>query len=315
MTAQASSKSSAERVVLWLLLVASVALAVLSTRRPLSHGRTARGGAEPLALVPAGPRLLLSADVAELTRLAGEEMLRAGAGKLLGLRERCGFEPLLHLERAVFAMPGSGDQGQGSDFALIARTTLDAEQALRCAELVIEQRGGAPARSNLGSFVSVRDLGKPVGELAMRADGMFVLSGGRYFRDVMDAAQGRAVADEGQVLRQQLHRKLRERLGPAQLKLTLLADAALPLPGIDALGLSLRVNEQLELQGLVYCSSGEACARARLVVESTRAELGSDPALSGLASLSIAEQPGRLELAARLPRQQLGALLRQLFAP
>src|SRR5687767_10051695 len=113
MTPQASSKSPRERIVVWLLLVVSVALAVLATRRPLSHGRAARGGAEPLALVPPGPRLLLSADVAELTRLAGEDMLRAGAGKLLGLRERCGFEPLLLLERAVFAMPGSGDQGRG----------------------------------------------------------------------------------------------------------------------------------------------------------------------------------------------------------
>jgi hypothetical protein len=314
MTPPVSSKWSGERAVVWVLLVVALALAVLATRRPVKRAR-APSRQDPLALVPPGPRLLLSADVAELTRLAGPDLLRAGGDKLLGLKKRCGFEPLLLLEQAVFAMPVAEDGGQASDFALIARTRLDLEQGLRCAELVIKERGGSPARSKLGSFVSVRDLGRPLGEVAMRADGTFVLSGGRYFRDVMDVAQGRAAADQAQLLREQLHRRIRERLGPAQLELTLLADAALPLPGIDGLGLAVRVGRELLLEGLVYCSSAVACAQAREVIEGTKAELASDPQLSGLASLRITAQEGRLELRARLPREQLGPLLLQLVAP
>jgi hypothetical protein len=309
------SKPSGERVVSWLLLVVSVALAVLATRRPVGAGSPAGTGQDPLALVPAGPRLLLTAEVAELTRVAGSDMLRAGGDRLLGLRELCGFEPLLRLERVVFAMPGGSHGGHGSDFALIAKTTLDPDQALGCAELVIRQRGGSPARSTLGKFTSIRDLGKPLGEVAIRPDGMFVLSGGRYFRDVMDAAQARATPDQARLLRSQLHRKLRDELGPAQLKLTMLGDSAPPLPGIDALGLSLQVEQELRLHGRAYCSSAEACAQAREVIAQTAAELGREPELSGLTGLSMDERPGQLELAARLPREQLGALLLQLVAP
>jgi hypothetical protein len=319
MTQSPETKSSGVPVVSAVLLVVALALALVVAKRS-RHAESAApepSQTDPLTLVPAGPRLLVSADVRSLMKVAGNDLARLGGDKLLGLRETCGFEPLLSLERVVFAMPFADAQavGRGSDFALIAETTIDAKQGLKCAELVIQKRGGSPARASLGSFTSVRDLNKPLGEMALRSDGLFVLSGGQYFRDVMDAAAGTVKHDDAAKLRTQLHRSLRDKLGPGQLKLTLLPEASSVLHGVLALGLGLELGRDIALRGLVACVSAPACSKAREVIENARTQLARDPSLSGLASLKVAEQGERLELAGRLPREQLGALLTHLVSP
>jgi hypothetical protein len=301
----------------WLLLIVAVALSAVVAVYRRSQAPAPAQRADPLTLVPPGARLLVSLDVAALSSEAAAELARLGGHQLLGLRETCGFEPLLAVERAVLAMPsegvGSGDRG--SDFALIAMTQLAAERGLECAEKVIAKRGGKPGRTRLGAFTSVRDLRRPLGEVALRDDGMFVLSGGRYFRDVMDAATGTSAPDEAASLQTRLHRSVRSELGQAQLQLTFLPQASALLPGVVAVGLALDVARDLSLRGLLACVSPDACARARDLLDGARRDLAQQPDLSGLAGVSIAQRGDRLEIAGRLPRAQLGPLLAQLLEP
>jgi hypothetical protein len=308
-------KSSGAQVVSWALLAVALGLALFVAGRARHQPGLARTApADPLLLVPAGPRLLISADLKSLTQLAAQDLARLGGDKLLGLRDTCGFEPLLALQRAVFVMPFVEAAGASSDFAFIAATSIDAKRGLSCAEQVIRKRGGTPGRSQLGQFTSVRDLSKPVGEVAFRNDGTFVLSGAQYFRDVMDAAAGTVKADEAAKLRSQLHRRLRDELGSAQLKLTLLPETSSPLRGVSALGLGIEIAGDVVVRGVVVCVSADACSRARDVIDGTKIELGKEPDLSGLATLEVAQARDRLDLRGRLPREQLGPLLAQLLA-
>jgi hypothetical protein len=319
MTQATETKATGVAVVSAALLVVALVLAVVVAKRT-KHARPAepeRGQADPMTLVPAGPRLLISADVASLMKVAANDLARLGGDMLLGLRETCGFEPLLSLQHVVFAMPFADAQavGRGSDFAFIAETSIDSKQGLSCAEQVIKKHGGSPARARLGGFTSVRDLNKPVGEMALRSDGLFVLSGGQYFREVMDAAAGTVKLDDAAKLRTQLHRSIRDKLGPAQLKLTLLPEASSVLHGVLALGLGLELGRDIALRGLVACASQPACGKAREVIENARTQLARDPGLSGLSSLKVEQQGERLELTGHLPREQLGPLLTHLVAP
>jgi hypothetical protein len=179
---------------------------------------------------------------------------------------------------------------------------------------VIKKRGGSPGRTQLGHFTSVRDLSKPIGEVAFRPDGMFVLSGGRYFRDVMDAAAGTGRLGAAAELRTQLHRSLRDELGAAQLKLTLLPESSSVLRGVLALGIAIEIAGDVAVRGIVVCASAEACHDARDVVDGTRIELAKEPGLSGLSTLKVTQRRDRLELGGRLPREQLGPLLAQLVS-
>jgi hypothetical protein len=313
----AAAKAPGVHVVSAVLLALAVAAAVVLAGRAKHEPRAAGTRTDPLTLVPPGPRLLISADVAGLMKVAASDLARLGGDKLLGLRKTCGFEPLLSLERAVFAMPFGDAQAssRGSDFALIAETRIDSKQGLQCAERVIAQRGGSPVRTTLGRFTSVRDSSKPLGEVAMRSDGLLVLSGGQYFRDVMDAAAATTKIDEAAKLRTQLHRSIRDKLGRSQLMLSLLPESSSVLRGVRALGLGLELGKHLTLRGIVACVSATACSQARAVIQDAKTELAKEPDLSGLGSVEVEQHEERLELAGILPREQLGPLLTQLITP
>jgi hypothetical protein len=318
MTAAAAEPSS-ERRFNWLLLVVALIASAWLVRRASQHTlRVPRAPADVdlVSVVPPGPELLVTADVAAVSPTVALELLNAGGSALLGLRQLCGFEPLLGLRRLVFAMPFRGaDAKNAADFALIAATSLDAEPVLRCAEAVIRKRGGTPVRSHLGRFTSVRDQQKPIGEVAIRGDGLFVLSGGQYFRDVIDAANGAPLGDETSKLRSRVHAAIRRRLAPSQLAVTALSGAGLPLPGVQALGLGLELQSDVRLRGVVACPSVTGCGDARQMLERMKADVSNDPALAGLASLTIVQRDAELELAGRLPKEQLAVLLTQLFSP
>jgi hypothetical protein len=268
------------------------------------------------SIVPPGPELLVTADVARLSPAVALELLRAGGDALLGLRELCGFEPVLGLRRVAFAMPFHAEnEPKGADFALIADTALQPEPVLRCAEAVMKKRGGHPVRSSLAGFSSVRDQAKPLGEVAMRADGLFVFSGGQYFRDVLDAANAAPLGDEQARLRSQLHAGMRRRLGQSQLMLTLLPGAGMTLPGVRALGLGLDLDGEVRLRGFVGCASAPACSEARATIEQLKTEGAQQLGLAGLESLRTAQRDVELDVTARLPREQLGRLLTQLLSP
>jgi hypothetical protein len=309
-------KPSRERPLSWLLLLVALGASVLLVRRAKHHRAVPEREIDIVSVVPLGPELLVTANVSALSPAVALELMQAGGGALLGLRELCGFEPILALRRVAFAVPFRSQATPGaSDFAFIAQTSLEPEPVLRCAEAVMRKRGGQPVRSNLGSFRSVRDQGKPLGEIAIRDDGLFVLSGGQYFRDVVDAANGALVGDEAARLRTQIHAGIRRRLAPSLFAVTLLPGASVPLPGVQALGLGLEVGQDVRLRGFVGCVSAAACSDARGVIEQLKGDLARDANLSGLASLSIAEHEAQLDVSGRLPLEQLTPLLSQLLAP
>jgi len=309
-------KPSGERALSWLLLVAALAASVLLVRRAKQHAPRPEREVDILSVIPLGPELLVTADVAALSPAVALELLQAGGGALLGLRELCGFEPVLALRRVAFAVPARSQATPGaSDFALVAQTSLEPEPVLRCAEAVIRKRGGQPVRSSLGRFTSVRDQGKPLGEVAIREDGLFVLSGGQYFRDVVDAANGAAVGDDAARLRTQVHLGVRRRVAPSLLAVTLLPGASLPLPGVQALGLGLAVGQDVQLRGFVGCASAPACVDARRMIEQIKGDIARDTGLSGLQSLAVTAHGVELDVSGRLPREQLAPLLSQLLAP
>jgi hypothetical protein len=306
-----SAPSSVQRVT-WLLLLAALGAGAWLVTRP---ARVApRAEPELWRAVPAGPELLVTIDVEALGASVAQELLQAGGGALLGLRELCGFEPLLGLRRVVLATPRS-EPGQASDFALIAETRLAPEPVLRCAEAVIRKRGGTPVRSSLGAFTSVRDQHKPVGEMAIRADGLFVLSGGRYFREVIDSASGASRPDEASEVRSRIHAAVRGRLGRGQLALSLLVGPRLPLPGVQALGLSLNVQRDLELRGYVACPSPAGCAEAAKVVAELRHDVANESGISGLESIRVELHDRELDMRGNLARGELAPLLKQLLSP
>jgi hypothetical protein len=309
------AESRAVSRVTWAVLL----LAVVASFAVLTRAKRAPHAAAPpvpslLGAVPTGPALLVTVDVAALGEAAAVELLRAGGGALLGLREVCGFEPLLGLRQVAFALPRA-DPGEAPDFALIARTELAPEPVLRCAETLIRKRGGVPVRSALGELRSVRDQKKPLGEVAIRDDGLFVLSGGRYFRDVVDAANGRFVTDEEARDRGQKHAAIRSKLAGAQLLLSWLGGPGFSLPGVRGVGVSLSVGEDLELRGYVECASVADCQRVRQLLQNVQAELATEPGLAALGQGKLEERADELWLSARLPREQLGPLLAQLLAP
>jgi len=305
-----------ERVLHWLLLVAAMLaiVAVVWRSRVAEPADSALEGADPVLAVPPGPGLLISADVSELSRAAQAELLSAFGDKLLGLRETCGFEPLLSVKRVAFAMPFQARaQHAASDFALIAETSLKEEQLSRCAQGVIRKRGGVPVRLRIGQFLSVRDSAKPLGEVAMRFDGLFVLSGGQYFRDVVDVAGGLTQPDEAARARSAVHGELRRKLGPAPLLATLLPGASFSTTGVRAVGLALQIESELRLRGFVGCESVAACSEAKLLLERMKADPAEEPALALLRSVVVKQHDAQLEVSARWPRSELRGLLHQLL--
>jgi hypothetical protein len=162
--------------------------------------------------------------------------------------------------------------------------------------------------------MSVRDQAKPEGEIAIRDDGLFVLSGGQYFRDVIDAAGGAVSSDQSARLRTELHLAMRRKLAPSQLVVTLLPGATSPLLGVQALGLGVEVKRELELRGFVGCRSEAACSQARELAQRVKDELAREPNVSGLSSVSVVQQRQELIIDGHVPREQLSGLLSQLIA-
>ncbi len=301
-----------EGVLHWLLLVAAAAAAVVVALGGQGRRPVAALAVEPLAAVPLGASLLVTVDVTALAGVLPREALQVAGEGLLGLGDTCGFEPLLSIQRAAFSMPfQSQASSEHADFALIAATTLKEQPLADCAEALIRKRGGAPVRSRIGRYLSVRDAGKPLGGVALRADGLLVLSGGQYFRDVVDPPRGARPRDEAAHLRGELHAELRRRLGPAEVLVTFLPGPAFSVPDLEFLGFSLKVERELRLRGLVGCRSHSACIATKLSLERLKGELVGDLGVAALAELKVEQRELQLELAVTFPRSELGVLLKQ----
>jgi hypothetical protein len=328
-----------ERAIHLGLLVSALALAIWAFS---GHGRNATSSAagaadhaqSPLSIIPPGSAFVLSADVARLEQapLGAFLALRLGhLGRTSELTKTCGFDPLTRLSQLVLAVPSAGQTAaeHGDDFGIVATGPFSATEITRCASAAIAQRGGEAVPSTLGSFSSVRDRKGSGGEVAAK-DGLLIVSGGSYFRELLDAAEGSA--PEHPDARDARHVALRRALGSGDIVATwLLApgwfervsgenSARLSaLGGLSALGARAIVSSDVRMSVLLQCTDREGVTKVSDLLTQMRASLGSLALASALSSaarrIELTPDGNQLRLTLTLEQAELAALFDALLGP
>ncbi|HEY4159864.1 MAG TPA: hypothetical protein VGM29_17255 [Polyangiaceae bacterium] len=323
------------------LLVSALALAgwVFASHarstRPATPTAESSAATSPLALIPPGSAFVLSADIAQLRHAVLGPILAARLGSSAGdLGGLCGFDPLTALDQLALAVPSAGAAAgphQG-DFGVIATGHFSAPQITRCASASIMKRGGDPVSSKLGAFSSVRDRAGAGGEVAARDGGPLIISGGSYFRELLDAANGKGRKLEHEDPRDAHHAALRRMLGPGTIVATWLlsegwfervsgdSSARLsPLGGLKAIGARLDVSHELRVSILLECADSAGVNELEALLEQLRSSLSAlalDPTLRGLAQRIRPQRDGaRLRLDLTLADTELLLLLDAAFGP
>jgi hypothetical protein len=322
------------------VLVAALALAgwvfASHTRGTHSAGSADSSAAtSPLELIPPGSAFVLSADIAQLRHAALGPLLSARLGSSAGdLGGLCGFDPLTALDQLALAVPSAGAAAgeHEGDFGVIASGRFSATQIMRCASASISRRGGDPVSSELGAFSSVRDRTAAGGEVAARDGGPLIVGGGSYFRELLDAAEGKGQKLEHQDPRDARHAALRQTLGAGTIVATWLlaegwfervsgADSARlsPLGSLKAIGARLDVSHELGVSVLLECADAAGVSAIETLLDQLRSSLGSvalDPALHGIAQRISARHDGaRLRLDVTLTDTELLVLLDAALGP
>jgi len=306
---------------------------------PATHGRalsSATREPSPLELIPPGSAFVLSADLRSFARaplgafIAQRLERSAGANKLQDL---CGFDPLLRLDRLALAVPSAnfGAREQPEDFGIIASGRFRAEELTRCASAGISARSDEPIQTKIGRFDSVRSHKPNGGEIAAK-DGLVIVSGGSYFRELLDSAE-RGQRHSKPDARDARHTELRRALGPGALLATWLlgegwfervagseTNARLsPLSALESVGLRIDFKRTAELLLLLECADGEGAARISNLLDELRSSLAMfplDPALVELAKRITVNRAGaRLKLELELNQAELSPVLEALLGP
>ena len=230
----------------------------------------------PLSAVPQGAMLIATLDARKLLSTRLGAALLGGGGELPGLgpiADACGFDPTHALERLAFAVPGSpqkADRDAPAEFGVAGYGDFASANVGACAGALIRRRDGTPVTTRIGSFTSVRRRSDSDGEIAVRDGGPVLLAGGRYLREMIDAADGRlpnATSDPR-------HRALRQNLGEDA---TLLATCLLPrdwlmqladdelvrgspLASVEQAALRVDVGTRVEATLALSCPTLIACA-------------------------------------------------------
>ncbi|HYP77058.1 MAG TPA: hypothetical protein VER12_13915 [Polyangiaceae bacterium] len=279
-----------------------------------------------LSLIPAGAAFTLSVDVRALSRaplgaFIAERLGRsAGASKLI---HTCGFDPLMRLEQLALAIPSANLDGQARpDFGVIATGRFSGAEITRCARTAIHARGGEAIETQLGSFDSVRDATASGGEIAAK-DGLVVVSGGSYFRELLDSAEGKHTRPALSDPRSRQHADLRRALGPGALLVSwLLGDGWFerfagggtnarlsPLSALERLGARVNVAETAQLLLLLECADSDSAARIATLLSELRSSLGTlalDPTLAAIAQrITVKQTDARLRLELELNPTEL----------
>jgi hypothetical protein len=297
----------------------------------------ASGQSSLLSLIPPGSAFVLSADVPELARaplgafLAQRLGHASGAGQLSAL---CGFEPLTRLDQLALAVPSAtlAAQEHPEDFGIVASGRFSAKEIAHCASAAITARSGEPIQTQLGSFSSVRDRKHDGGEVAAR-DGLLLVSGGSYFRQLLDAAEGNAPASEHRDARDARHAELRRTLGSAPLLATWLLGQGWferiaqdergarlsPLRTLEAVGARIDVAGAIHVTLLLECADSDGASGVSSLLGELRSSLKGlplDPALTGLAErIAVSQTGARLRLTLELSQAELTPLLDLLLGP
>lgn len=336
--------SASERNIHFGLLGASLALAVWvfgaewRSAEPATHSDARSQVTDersPLSIIPPGSAFVLSVDLRALARsplgasLAERLGRSASAGKLV---KSCGEGLLTRLDRLALAVPSAnlGAQEHPEDFGIVASGRFSAAEITRCASTAISARGGEAIQTKLGSFDSVRDR-KASGEIAAK-DGLVVVSGGSYFRELLDSAESaRGAGERG--ARDAGHTELRRALGQGPLLATWLlgegwfervagdeTNARLsPLNALKTVGARLDVGEKAELVVLLECADSQGATSISSLLGELRSSLDAlplDPALGGIARrIAISQTGARLKLELELNQAELSPVLDALLGP
>jgi hypothetical protein len=299
-----------------------------------SARETAVAPASALSLIPSGSAFMLTADVRQLQHAPLGELLSQRLGRAGGTAElvkSCGLDPLARLDQLALAVPSAGlaAQEHPEDFGIVAQGRFSAAEIMHCASAVITQRGGEAIETRLGKFRSVRDR-KQSAEIAAK-DGTLIVSGGSYFRELLDAAEGHPSSKRDP--RDARHAELRRTLGPGTIVATWLlgehwfervagddSSARLsPLSALQAVGAHIDLSDTARVRLLLDCTDSEGAGRIASLLSELRSSLHAlplDPALSGLAErVSVSQAGARLRLVVDLSRAELEALLGMLLGP
>jgi len=280
---------------------------------------------------------VLSADITQLRHAALGASLAARFAQLGpstgDLTTLCGFDPLSALDEVALAVPGAGAEGNEhtGDFGVVATGRFSATQITRCARASIAARGGDPVDSQLGTFSSVRDRKTSGGEVAARDGGPLIVSGGEYFRALLDAADGNIAKAEHEDPRDVRHAELRRALGAGTIVATwLLAEGWFervsgdtgarfsPLRSLKALGARLDVSREVRVSVLLDCADAASVTEIEALLDQLRSlgALSLDPALGDVAQRITALREGpRLRLNLTLTEPELQALLDATLGP
>jgi hypothetical protein len=310
--------------VLLLLLIA--ALFVFLWRAPRSPQ------AEPVRLtalgaVPQDIVLLITVDADALRKSEWGGRLLDSGKNLQGLGaidELCQNSPLTQLKELALFVPKVPSE-QDLDVGVVAQGAFDSAQTLTCIERVVSARGGAPIRSVLGSFESVRDRGSTQGEIAMRNGGPLILGEGRTLRAAIDTAEGR----NPNVRSNEAHSGLRAEVGEHAIVVSLLLppgwltrmtrlDAARVSPLAQVRAAAIGIDLAPVCVEVVLGCEAEALAQevARILVGFSRdsaglmqLELGANP----LENAKVEARGRTVRLSLAMDEAQLSALSRSLL--
>lgn len=281
-------------------------------------------GVNALAIVPPGPALVVSIDVA---RLRGVSTGRALLGRSLAELGGAPCESALatNVDQLALAMPGDGapDRAASDALALIGTGHFSGTDVASCAEAHVRAAHGDPVRTPIGSFTSVRDRRKS-GEVAAR-DGLLVVSEGLYLRELIDAADApRRDGTPAEHERDELHAELRRVVGrgapiiatlalpPGWLGHTLADPSAdlSPLATIRSAAVRVDLADGIDLTGLLACDGNDACARLERFFGNARSDLATlwPEAAPLLAHLTLTRSAARLDFAAHLSSEDVGRL-------
>jgi hypothetical protein len=277
-----------------------------------------------LAIVPPGPALVVTIDVA---RLRGLSTGRALLGRSLAELGDTACESALaaNIDELTLALPGdAAREGAAPDaLALIGSGRFSGGDVASCAEARVRSAHGDPVRTPIGSFTSVRDRRKS-GEVAAR-DGLLVVSDGLYLRELIEGADGpRPDGTPAEHERDELHAELRRVVGqgaPIIATLALppgwlsraLADPSAdlsPLATIRSAAVRANVASDIELTGLLACDGSDPCAHLERFLGSARSDLASSwpEAAPLLARLTFTRAAARIDFSAHLTPEDVSRL-------
>ena len=230
-----------------------------------------------LGTLPAHAPLLATLDLDKLRQSPlGRRLLAAGELPGFGrLDEVCGYDPVLEVRALGLVVPSATDSDAG-DFGIAAIGSIGAQRLSTCASTLIQKRGGTPALTHIGSFMTIRDRTRPGGELAVRSGGPLLISSSHYLREMIDASDGRAPSAE----RDTLHRALRRAIGedgtlvssfivPEGLLAELGGEASKRslLGQVKAIALRLDLEKDVQLRAVIGCAVAESCRELGATLE------------------------------------------------